>query len=358
MGDTQIERQMHGADSGAEPVTPPRRTKRRVLRNWLIVLGILIALVVIGAGTAYALLNNAYEDIQRVETIDPALERPEPAPVEAEASAPINILLLGSDSREATDPDAVAEDVQGFRSDAILVAQISPDREHVTVMSIMRDNWVPIQGVGEVKINAGVSYGGIPLAVNTVEQFIDARIDHVALVDFESFQGLTDAVGGVTVHNDLAFTNQNGGEFSFEAGDITLDGEQALAFVRERYAFSDGDYQRARNQQVYLQGLLSKILSRDTLTSPSKVTDTFTALKPHLIVDQELDLPAAIGLGLELRNLDKKNISFFTSPTLGTGTSPDGQSIVLPDWEQMVPLREAIRAGTLDEYAASVASAE
>src|SRR5690606_401872 len=106
-------------------------------------------------------------------------------------------------------------------------------------MSIMRDNWVNIQGHGEAKINAAVAYGGIPLAVNTVENFIDARIDHVALIDFESFKGLTDAVGGVTVNNTIAFDSINGGHgFSFAQGEITLNGDEALAFVRERYAFS------------------------------------------------------------------------------------------------------------------------
>ena len=79
------------------------------------------------------------------------------------------------------------------------------------MMSIMRDNWVEIQGHGEAKINAAFSYGGLPLAVNTVENFIGARIDHVALIDFESFKGLTDSLGGVTVHNTVPYTAQNGG---------------------------------------------------------------------------------------------------------------------------------------------------
>src|SRR5690606_4226712 len=145
-------------------------------------------------------------------------------------------------------------------------------------MSIMRDNWVHIQGHGDAKINAAVAYGGIPLAVNTVENMIDARIDHVALIDFESFKGLTNAVGGVTVNNPIPFTAHHGGH-NFAQGEITLNGEQALGFVRERYAFADGDYQRARNQQIYLKGLIGQILSRDTLTSPAKVSDTFDALK-------------------------------------------------------------------------------
>lgn len=324
------------------------RKNRHGLRNTLIVLGSLILLIAIAAGVGYFWLNSTYNQIERVEVIDPALERPDPVVVPDEELAPINVLLLGSDSRDSTDSEANVEDLKGFRSDAIMVMQISSDRERVTVMSIMRDNWVPIQGYGDAKINAAVAFGGVPLAVNTVETFIDARIDHVAIIDFESFQGLTDAVGGVTVHNEIAFTSQN---IAFETGNITLNGVEALRFVRERYAFTDGDYQRARNQQAYLKGLLSKLLSKDTLTSPAKITSTFDAVKPYLIVDQDLDLNTAVGLGLELRNFDKSNITFFTSPTLGTGTSGDGQSIVLPDWEELNLMRDAMRAGTLDHYA-------
>lgn len=324
--------------------------KRKTLRNWLIVLGSLVALIALALGIVYALAANTFNDIKRVDVIDPSLARPDATEVEPGNNAPINILLLGSDSRETVDPDATAEDLSGFRSDAIMVAQISPDRKNVTVMSIMRDNWVPIEGHGEAKINAAIAYGGVPLAVNTVENFIDARIDHVALIDFDSFEGLTDAVGGVTVDNPIPFTSHHG-NFTFPKGEITLKGEEALGFVRERYAFDDGDYQRARNQQLYLSGLLGQILSKDTLTSPSKVLATFDALKPYLILDSGLTLNTAAALGVELRDIRKDDITFFTSPTLGTGTSDDGQSIVRPDWDQIDLLRASIREGKMGEFA-------
>ena len=340
--------------SGRRTAAPRRR--RRGLRNTLIALGTLVVLLGIAAGVAYALLASTFNEVQRVSIEqDPSLERPAAVQLAAGEQAPINILLLGSDSRETTDRNAVAEDLQGFRSDAIMVAQISPDRRHLTVMSIMRDNWVEIQGHGEAKINAAVAYGGLPLAVNTVENFIGARIDHVALIDFESFKGLTDAVGGVTVRNDVAFTSRHGG-FAFDQGDVELNGEQALGFVRERYAFADGDYQRARNQQAYLKGLTQKVMSSETLRNPGRLVDTFQALKPHLILDQGLDLGAAVALGYDMRDLRSDDIEFFTSPTLGTGTSTDGQSIVLPDWAEMANVRAAFQSGTLDEYAATRAA--
>lgn len=333
-------------------MSAPAKKKRRGLRNTLIVVGALIVLLGIAAGIAYSILSSSYDEVKRISIEqDSSLTRPEPTSVAAGEKAPINILLLGSDSRETTNPFASAEDLTGFRSDAIMVAQVAPNRKDVTIVSIMRDNWVPIQGFGEAKVNAAFSYGGLPLAVNTVENFIGARIDHVALVDFQSFKGLTDAVGGVTVNNSQAFTSHHG-DFPFAEGSITLNGDEALSFVRERYAFADGDYQRARNQQAYLKGLMKKILSADTLSDANKLMDTFSALKSYLILDEKLDLPTVVGLGFDMRNVRNDNITFFTSATLGTGTSPDGQSIVLPNWEEIAVMQTAFQDGTLNDYAA------
>lgn len=332
---------------------PPRK-KRNGLRNSLIVLGSLILLLAIGAGIAYAFVANSFNSIERVSTVqDPTLSRPAEITPEPGSNAPINILLLGSDSRDPGNTDVDTTASGDFRSDTIMVAQISPDRKNVTFMSIMRDNWVEIQGHGEAKINAAIAYGGVPLAINTVENFIGARIDHVAIIDFDSFKGLTDALGGVTVNNVQEFTAYHGGQ-TFAQGEITLNGEQALSFVRERYAFADGDYQRARNQQAYLKGVINKLLSKDTLTDASKITATLKAIQPYLTLDKGLDLPSAVALGFEMRQLGPNGITFFTSPTLGTGTSADGQSIVVPDEAALEGVRAAFQTGALHEYATTV----
>lgn len=325
----------------------PKKKKRRGMRRLVIALVTIVALIAVAAGVLFALLANSFQDVQRVAVAqDPALVRPEPA-----NNGAVNILLLGSDSREATDPELDGADMVGNRSDSIMVAQISPDGG-VAVMSIMRDNWVEVQGYGEAKINAAMSFGGLPLAINTIENFIGARIDHVAMIDFESFKGLTDALGGVTVTNDNAFTTLHG-EYNFEPGEITLSGDDALAFVRERYAFADGDYQRARNQQAFMRGLAKKLLSAETLSDPKTVTSTFDALKPYLILDDEFTATELVKLGWQARGARGDNITFFTSPTLGTGTSPDGQSIVVPDWDEMARVQAAFAEGSLPDYAAS-----
>lgn len=256
------------------------------------------------------------------------------------------MLLLGSDTRSQTDPDDI-EAAQDGRSDAIMVVRVPADREGVYVMSIMRDSWVDIPGHGDAKINAAMAYGGVPLTVQTVEALIGSRIDRVALIDFEGFQDLTDALGGVNVNNPGAFST---GEFDFPAGNIRLDGKEALAFVRARYPFAEGDYRRAKNQQLYLKGVASAMLSRGTLTNPGRIQDSVDVVSQHLTVDEGFTSAYLIELLPSMRNLRSADITFFTAPTSGTGQSPDGQSIVYLDPERMALLKEAFETDTVGEY--------
>ena len=140
----------------------------------------------------------------------------------------------------------------------------------VYVASIMRDTWVEIPGDGSHKINAAFAYGGVPLAVLSIETLLDTRIDHVAAVDMEGFKGLTDALGGVEVDVPVAFDASQLKGHHFAAGEQSMNGEQALAFVRERKAFVDGDYQRVRDQQVFLKALLGELTSLETPPTPAR----------------------------------------------------------------------------------------
>ena len=171
----------------------------------------------------------------------------------------MNILLLGSDSRGAT-TSVGAAGVSDQRSDTMMLVHIDADRKNVYVMSIMRDLWVPIPGNGTAKINAALAWGGTPLAIQTVEQLLGARIDHVAIIDFQGLKAMTDALGGVDVDSPVAFTTVKSPHYTFSQGLNHLDGDQALAFARERYAFATADYQRVADQQALLRGILNKLL--------------------------------------------------------------------------------------------------
>lgn len=321
---------------------PKRRTGR------IIFISLAALLVVIAGAAALYTLNLARSfDGGRtiVENVFPHEdERPAVPEPDSEAEKAKTILLLGSDTRGEISEDI--DEITGARSDAIMVMHIPAERDGVYVMSLTRDNWVPIEGHGNNKINAALAFGGVPLMVGTVENLIDSRIDHVAVVDFEGFKGLTDALGGVTVNSEYDFS---AGGHNFSEGPQRLDGEQALAFVRERKSFSDGDYQRARNQQSYLKGVINTMLSRDTLTSPGKISDSVDAIVPFLTVDEGLNSKFVGSLGFEMRDVRSDDIHFFTSPTLGTGME-GSQSVVRPDWDRIEELREHFRNDTLELY--------
>jgi len=222
---------------------------------------------------------------------------------------------------------------------------VDADRENVYVMSIMRDLYVPIPGHGSNKINAAFAYGGSPLTVQTVEQLLGVRIDHVAIIDFEGFKGMTTALGGVDVFSPQAFSTKGG--FSYQAGLNKLEGDAALAFVRERYAFADADFTRVKNQQAFVKGLANTILSRATLTDPGKVSAFVTAMSPYLTVDKEFDIGTIASLGFSLRSIDGSKMHFFTVPTAGTG-SIGGQSIVNVDQPGLDAVKAALANDSLN----------
>ena len=332
----------------------PAKTKRPLRTTMLVLLGVVLALAAVVAGYLISLAV-AFES--KTSTIEPAFPdastRPERT---AAAEGAMNILLMGSDARpgETADGTAAGEGFTDSRSDTMMLVHIPEDRQDIYVMSIMRDTWTEIPGHGENKINAAISLGGVPLVVQTVETMFDAPIDHVVIVDFEGFKGLTDALGGVSVDNPIAFQSEGTeGEF-FEQGTIPLDGDSALKFVRERKAFSDGDFQRVQNQQLFIKGIMSELLSTETFTNPMKLSRVVNEISPYLSVDEEFSAMTLGSLALGMWQIRSDDVVFFTSPNLGVGTSPDGQSIVVKDEEAIARIAEALDEGTLDEYVATI----
>jgi LCP family protein required for cell wall assembly len=267
----------------------------------------------------------------------------------------MNILVIGSDSRanarDQNNQTVTTGQASDQRSDCLMLIHVPADRRKVYSISIMRDNWVDIPDHGASKINASLEVGGIPLVVRTVETLLGTHIDHTVMLDFEGFKVLTDGLGGIDVNVTLPFTASFDTHHTFVAGVNHLDGEAALEFVRERYSFVDGDYQRVRDQQTFLRALLAKLSGG--VQNPAGVLGLVQFATNYLTVDQGYDPAAVAILAYALRTVDPQASVFFTLPTAGTGTSPDGQSIVLPDYAGIGEVAAALRDETLPEYVAA-----
>jgi anionic cell wall polymer biosynthesis LytR-Cps2A-Psr (LCP) family protein len=277
--------------------------------------GVLLALLV-GLGAWAFVLVSGLDDVPRFDVDMPADgSRPAAAPDPESAT----ILLAGVDNGQRTDLQemlASGEWTPGaFRSDAIMVLHIPADRRRASLVSIPRDSWVPVEGYGDQKINAAFSYGGPSLLASTVERVIDVRLDHVMVVDWAGFRGITEAVGGVRL----------GGE--------ELGPEEALRYVRERKSLPNGDFDRVERQQEYLLGVLGSLREQDVWSSPVTLTRTVNSLDDFVAVDSSLTNRGLVDLGWSSRRVTPAELQTLTAPHDGTGTV-DGQSIVRLDVER------------------------
>lgn len=315
-------------------MTEETTKQKKHVGRWIAVsiVGVIVLALLAAIGWYFVRINPS---VQQVETIESAFPeealRPE---VDEGPSQPVNVLLLGSDSR-ASDGSLLTD--LGDRADTILVAHIPPDRETIQIMSIMRDSWVEIPGHGMSKVNAALAFGGVPLMVQTVESLIDQRIDHVAVIDFDGFEGLTEALGGVTVNNDIAFSYYG---YDYPQGELTLQGEEALIYVRARYPFADGDYQRTHNQRAFLRGMMSQLMTRENLTNPNRAADLFATVSPYMATTDTVDIGTVLSLAPSMAGIGNSNIQTFTMPTLGTGME-GSQSVVYVNPEGLADIQAA-----------------
>jgi LCP family protein required for cell wall assembly len=324
---------------------PPTRRARRRSKGFVasVVAGALVLVTVSGAMAYFGFRIALDENIERIEdpfaALDPST-RPNQGPAKG-STAPMNILMLGSDSRiSAGDPEAWEFGAQ--RTDAIMLVHLAADRQSAAAISIPRDSWVPIPGYGEAKINAAYSYGGPTLLINTVEELTGVRIDHLAVTDFESFTTLTDTLGGVEI------TVPDGAGGSVEQ---TMTGEEALVFTRERYALANGDFGRVQRQQAWMRAIALKVT--EDRTDLLKMSRFLEAVTKSVSVDEGLTFDKMQDLVLSARKISSNDITFMTAPYAGTGRSTDGQSIVLLDRAVFDPLMQAVAKDELADFLAA-----
>ena len=257
-----------------------------------------------------------------------------------------NILLLGSDTRSGSE----AAQVSGSRADTIMLAHIPADGKGVYLVSIMRDTWVNIPGYGAAKINAALNYGGISLQVATVENLLGIKIDHVAEIEFEGFKALVNSVGGVDVQVPFNFDINI---WSFKQGVQHMDGGAALAFVRARYQFADGDYQRVRNQRAFLRGLYTTLKAKGALSNVASFQSAVESIAGYMRVDSGLNAAQIAQIAAPVLTSGDTTMRMTTLPNAGPGWSYDGQSIVIVNQAANAQLSYALQHDSMDQFMAT-----
>ncbi|MEH7131447.1 LytR family transcriptional regulator [Neobacillus drentensis] len=256
-------------------------TTKKNNKKWFKITGIIFLIIFIAGGayayTVYKSFKTAVETIHR--PIDRKQSEKREVPVAFKEKDPFSVLLLGVDQRGS----------DRGRSDSLIVLTVNPNNNSVKMLSIPRDTRTEIIGKGEDdKINHAYAFGGVPMAMNTVENFLDIPVDYYIQINMEGFKDIVDAVGGISVNNDLDFSYEG---VHFTKGNLKLNGDKALKYSRMRYEDPRGDFGRQTRQRQIIQAVIHEGTSVSTLTNYS---DIFTALgknvKTNLTFDQMVDI--------------------------------------------------------------------
>ena len=236
-----------------------------------------------------------------------------------------NWLIVGTDSRaglsDQQKENLATGDADGARTDTIMMAHLPPSGKPMLI-SIPRDMYVPIPGMGSHKINSAFNNGGPQLLVQTVEQFTGVHIDHYAEIGFGGFDNLVDAVGGVEMCLDQPIRDPKAG-LKLKAGCQELNGAQALGLVRTR-AFPNADLERVVNQRKFMSALMSKSTSPSVLLNPFRVFPFVSGATDAVTVDSGDHLWHLAWLAFKL----KGDPITTTTPADGDQITDDGDSLI------------------------------
>ena len=284
---------------------------RKVFKRVLIGIVAVLAIALIGMGVWLNSLNS------NMQIDDPALD--ESLTGYSTPVTPYYILIVGSDQR----------DDEASRADTIILARIDPLKKQVTLVSIPRDTYVNIDGYGMSKINAAHAYGGAALTVTTVEEFAGVKIAHYVEVDFSGFVDVVDAVGGITVDVPEDTTVD---DVTLPSGIQTLDGEQALVFVRCRKTYATGDYQRTANQRAFMVALSSAVMSSPAWKRPAIIASISKC------ISTDMSANGLLLMMLSLQGIDTGQ-DMYTAVVPSESQTIDGVSYVVADdasWQTMM----------------------
>ena len=358
----RLGREVHTA-GGRDPADPPPRRathrrspggRKRWPRRTLIVANVFTALALLGAGSAYGYVQWRLGQIKRIPVLGLHVQGRSSQSVATGSSKapPFTMLVIGSDSRSITGGGQFggAADVQGQRSDSIILVRVAPTTRSLALLSIPRDTLVSIPGYGTTRINTAFNSGTPSLLVSVLDQDFGIQINHVAVFNFDTFRAVANAVGGVEQYFPApakdAFSNLS----IPSAGCYNLIGDQALAFVRSReyqyylngewhyQLYPESDLARIQRQQAFVKALARKA-KKVAPTNPIALNGIIAGITKNLTVDTGFSNAQLLSLAQDFRSANLTTIPSYTYPTVNSvsvagALDPDTQqgAAVIQQW--------------------------
>ncbi|MFF9345300.1 LCP family protein [Streptomyces sp. NPDC014773] len=295
-------------------------------RHWLRWTALGVSVVLLGAaGTGWWFYRKLDDNITTDTTAADELRRYEKERPAAVVSAARNILLIGSDTRSGEGNSEYGRDKGTQRSDTVILLHLAADESGATAVSIPRDLMVTIPSCARTEggrtrersaqFNWAFEWGGTACTIRTVEKLTGIRVDHHMVIDFRGFKKMVDAVDGVEVCLKEPVDDSDA-KLKLPAGRQTLDGEQALGFVRARKSLGNGsDTERMDRQQMFLGALVNKVQSDGVLLNPAKLYPVLDAATKSITTDPGLDsLRDLYELARTMRSVPAEKVQFLTVP--------------------------------------------
>jgi LCP family protein required for cell wall assembly len=336
-----------GGGHGRRKRRPGTSRKQKVLRWGAGTLGLIL---VVGGTAGYLLYNHFNGNISKVDVGKTNA---------AVTDGPVNILVLGTDSRKGKGNNGYGDKASVGHADTTFLFHVSKDRTNATALSIPRDmitdipscptkqkdgstKTIPGQQGARFNTSLGQSGRDPGCTWRAVEKMTGVKINHFMMADFNAVKELSSAVGGVQVCTAKPIKDPKS-KLNLAAGKHVVKGEQALAFVRTRHSVGFGsDLDRIKLQQQFLSSMIRKMKSGDTLSNPSKLFDLANAMTKALTVDTGIGTVGKLtDLAKDLQRVNVKNITFATVPVVD---NPDDPATVVLDEAKAQPLFKMVQA--------------
>ncbi|GAA2380744.1 LCP family protein [Nonomuraea africana] len=350
--------------AGASPPPPPPPEEPRGRRSgdggrrklsglaWTSIA--LTGLMVAGSLTGYTIYRSALAGFGQNDP-DTKIRNPRPANI----TGALNVLIVGSDTRHgegnARYGQAAARIDSGKRTDTMILMHISPTRDKAQLISFPRDSMVQIPQCEAEKsktvlpatrdmINSAYNRGGIACTITTIETLTNIRIDHNVEVDFNGFKAIVDELHGIEVCLNSPVDDKKA-KLKLPRGRSTLNGEQALGYVRLRAYGNHSDLERIKRQQLFASQVVKKITTGGVLSNPPKLIGLIQAASSSVTMDKKLanDPNKLLEIAQSARSLTASKVQFYTVPVLPDPTDPNR---VIWDPVRAPKLFEAIRNDT------------